>query len=319
MRVDRALTQEAAARFGLDLAQLTYLGGEDGDVYEGQDAHGVFIFKAVPTDELGAAPTQEKLAFAQYLADAGMRVAGPLPSPQGAMIEIIHSGAVVVAATKTAKAPGRHPRTDDPQEWNDDLFARWGEVLGRMHALTKNYEGGASIMHWHDEVAAMMAWCRDAEVSPYWTQMRDYLAGLTKDNDSYGLIHNDLHPYNFMVDQGDIIVFDFDVCGRHWFITDIGIALFHALWMTPAEQMTSREAFARQFLSAFRDGYEKENQLDERWWRELPTFLAYRRLLLFTVFTDTWGGADASAWQQDWWHAQRAAIIAGEPVVDLVL
>ncbi|MCU0519304.1 MAG: phosphotransferase [Anaerolineae bacterium] len=319
MKVDKTLSDEGAARFGLDLSRLKYLGGEDGDVYEGQDADEAFIFKLVPTDELGATPTLEKLAFAQYLADAGMRVARPLPSPQGAMIEIVRSGTVVIAATKAAKAPGRHPRTDNPQEWNDDLFARWGQVVGRMHALTKSYAGGAGIMHWHDEVAAMMAWCHDAEVSPHWENMRDHLAALPKDRVSYGLIHNDLHPYNFMVNQDEIVVFDFDVCGHHWFMTDIGIALFHALWMTPTERMTSREAFARQFLTAFIGGYEKENHLDDRWWKELPTFLAYRRLLLFTVFADSWGSADAPAWQQAWWRAQRAGIIADEPVVELDL
>jgi amicoumacin kinase len=319
MRVDEALTRAGAARFGLDPEVLTYLGGEDGDVYEGADRDGAFIFKLVPVDEAQIARTQEKLDFARYLSDHGVHVASPLPSPQGTMIEVVRRGDAAVAATKTIKAPGRHPRTDDPQEWNDALFARWGQVVGRMHALTKNYEGGASIMHWEDEVASMTAWCRDAEVAVHWERMRHHLAGLPTDKDGYGLIHNDLHPYNFMVDHGEIIVFDFDVCGHHWFITDIGIALFHALWVTPAEQMTSREAFARQFLSAFRDGYERENQLHERWWRELPIFLAYRRLLLFTVFADSWGSAGAPSWQQAWWRAQRADILAGEPVVELSL
>jgi Ser/Thr protein kinase RdoA (MazF antagonist) len=29
--------------------------------------------------------------------------------------------------------------------------------------------------------------------------------------DSYGLIHNDLYPQNFLVDDGEISVIDFDV------------------------------------------------------------------------------------------------------------
>jgi len=319
MRVDRALTRAGAARFGLELDSLTYLGGEDGDVYEGVDGEGSFVFKVVPSDEDGLLRTQEKLDFARYLADHGVRVAEPLLSPQGAMIQIVRQGDTSVAATKTVKAPGRHPRTDDPGEWNPDLFARWGSVLGRMHALTKDYVGGANIMHWEDEVKSMMAWCGDAEVLPHWDAMRSHLATLPRDRESYGLIHNDLHPFNFMVHEGEIVIFDFDVCGHHWFMTDIGIALFHALWAGPVDKTQNREAFTRQFLTAFRSGYETENTLDEAWWGELPMFLAYRRLLLFTVFADSWGSADAPAWQRDWWRTQRAGILAGEPVVGLSL
>jgi len=317
MRVDRASTRAGAARFGLELDRLTYLGGEDGDVYEGVDAEGSYVFKVVPSDEDGLRRTQEKLDFARYLADCGVQVAEPLLSPQGTMIEVVRQGDVVVAATKTVKAPGRHPRTDEPGEWNPELFAKWGKVIGEMHALAKDYQGGASIMHWEDEVASMMSWCRDAEVLPHWALMRDHLSALPRDRESYGLIHNDLHPFNFMVDSGEIVIFDFDVCGHHWFMTDIGIALFHALWAGPAGKSQSREAFAQQFLAAFRSGYEAENYLDDAWWQELPTFLAYRRLLLFTVFADSWGGTDAPAWQRDWWHAQRAGILTGEPIVEL--
>ncbi len=319
MRVDRASTRAGAARFGLELDRLTYLGGEDGDVYEGVDRDGAFIFKLVPIDEAQVARTQEQLDFARYLSEHGVRVASSLPSPQGAMIEIVRQGDVAVAATKTVKAPGRHPRTGDPREWNSELFSKWGQVVGRMHALTKGYEGGTSTMHWQDEVASMMSWCRDVEVAVHWERMRDHLAGLPTDRDGYGLIHNDLHPYNFMVDHGEIVIFDFGVCGHHWFMTDIGIALFHALWAGPAGKSQSREAFAQQFLAAFRSGYGVENYLDDAWWQELPTFLAYRRLLLFTVFADSWGSTDALAWQRAWWHAQRAGILAGEPVVELSL
>lgn len=33
----------------------------------------------------------------------------------------------------------------------------------------------------------------------------------------YGLIHSDVNPTNFHVDQGKITLFDFDDCGYNWF------------------------------------------------------------------------------------------------------
>jgi len=42
VRVSKELSHQGAARFGLDLDTLRFLGGEDGDVYEGADVEGAF-------------------------------------------------------------------------------------------------------------------------------------------------------------------------------------------------------------------------------------------------------------------------------------
>lgn len=56
------------------------------------------------------------------------------------------------------------------------------------------------------------------------------MMALPKDKDSYGLIHNDMHQWNFLLDGDKINVFDFDDSLHGWFALDIGIALYHALW-----------------------------------------------------------------------------------------
>ncbi|MCJ7736395.1 MAG: phosphotransferase [Anaerolineae bacterium] len=317
MRVSKDLSHRGAACFELDLDTLRFLGGEDGDVYEGRDADGLFIFKLVPTDSQDTVKAEEKLDFACYLSDSGVRVARPLPSPQGNLLEILTAGEKAVIVSKITKAPGHHPTAENPNEWTTTLFCEWGRVIGQMHALTQRYAGGQAIGQWDDEVASFIDWCHDAEVLPYWQRMRAHLETLPRDMDSYGLIHNDLHHFNFMFHKGEITVFDFDVCGHHWFMTDIGIALFHALWSIPFHQLERREAFAAAFLTSFMDGYEAENHLDETWLQELPTFLNYRQLLLFTVFTDSWGGADASSYQRRWLRDTRRLIVDDVPVVSL--
>jgi len=317
MKVDRQSSLQGAAHYGLDLDTLRFLGGEDGDVYEGVDATGPFIFKLVPVTEGQVPRLLDKLAFARYLGEHGVRVALPLPSPQGAWVEVLQRGEAMVAATKVAKVPGRHPSTSDPREWNTALFSKWGRVVGRMHALAQRYEGGADIGDWEGELISMVDWCHDPEVKVRWERMHDHLASLPRPPDAYGLIHNDLHMFNFMVHLGEIYVFDFDVCNHHWFMTDIGIAVFHALWAEEGGRSMSRKDFARGFLDSFMEGYEQENHLDEVWLRELPTFLKYRQLLLHTVFADSWGGADGQAWQRRWVRDTRERIVRDEPVADL--
>ncbi len=40
------------------------------------------------------------------------------------------------------------------------------------------------------------------------------------------------------------------------------------------------------FLQFFKEGYTRENQLAPEWWARLDLFIAYRRILLFTVMND---------------------------------
>ncbi len=317
MRVSKELSCQGAACFGLELETLHFLGGEDGDVYEGADAGGAFIFKLVPSDADNIGKAEAKLDFARYLSDNGVRIARPLPSPQGKLLETLTSGDEAVIASKITKAPGHHPTAANPGEWNASLFRKWGRVIGQMHALTKHYAGGQAIGQWEDEVGAMTEWCGDPEIKPHWQRMREHLGTLPRDADSYGLIHNDLHHFNFMLHDGEITVFDFDVCGHHWFVTDIGIAVFHALWPIPFHQLERREASAAEFLTSFMDGYETENHLDAAWLQELPTFLKYRQLLLFTVFTGSWGGPDGSSYQRRWLQDTRRLMADDVPVVSL--
>jgi len=317
MRVSGELSQQGAALYNLALDDLRFLGGEDGDVYEGRDADGPFIFKLVPSGADGVAKARARLDFARYLSDGGVRIARPIPSPSGAMLEVVDKGGLVVVASKVTKAPGRHPNPGRPSEWNADLFRKWGRVVGQMHRLTKTYPGARAFDHWHDEVDSFIDWCKDPDVQPFWHRMRVHLETLPTDGDCYGVVHNDLHFHNFMLQDGEITVFDFDVCHQHWFMVDLGIALFHALWGVPLDEPVRRERFAEDFLTSFLRGYEGENHLADSWLRELPTFAKYRQLLLFTVFTDSWGGPDVSSWQRRWIRTTRKQIINDEPVVSL--
>jgi len=43
--------------------------------------------------------------------------------------------------------------------------------------------------------------------------------------ESYGLVHCDVNPTNFYVNDGQITLFDFDDCAYNWFINDIAVAL----------------------------------------------------------------------------------------------
>jgi len=124
MGISKELSRQGAARFGLDLETLRFLGGEDGDVYEGADVDGAFIFRLVPSGADDIAKAEARLDFARYLSDNGVRIARPLPSPQGKGLEILESRDQVVIASKVTKAPGHHPTAENPEERNTALLRK---------------------------------------------------------------------------------------------------------------------------------------------------------------------------------------------------
>jgi|SRR6266540_3194345 len=100
----------------------------------------------------------------------------------------------------------------------------------------------------------------------------DWLQGLPRDANSYGLIHTDMHHWNFLVHEGNITVFDFDDCTRHWFIYDIAVPIHYPLIEIPLCEMKRRGKFAREFFSHFMKGYDRENHLDTFWFKHSIIF-----------------------------------------------
>ena len=311
------IINKAANLFNLDAGALHFLGGDDGDVYETRRGDNAFILKLVPTTEEGIPVLSEKIAFAHFLSDHGVRIARWLPSIHDRLVEAIRTDEGVITVTKLEKIAGNHPNMGDPQVWNAALFRQWGQVMGRMHQLTQQYTGGTLIGHWHDEVAFFINWCSDPVVKEHWGRMESYLKTLPRPQEAYGLIHNDLHQWNYMLDQGEIILFDFDVCGHHWFLTDIGIALFHGLWVNSWHDPPAMKDRNQKFYDSFMEGYDTENHLDAEWRERLPHFLKYRQLLSFTVFSDPKSAAHANPWQRRWVAAMRRGIVEDIPVLDL--
>ncbi len=314
MQVSETILREGAALFGAKTATLRSLGGMDGAVYTYTRGGEGYILKFVPTSEDGLPVIVEKWDFVNYLAENGVSVSRPVVSRNGQLVERMQDGKQVYAVFQAEKAPGKHVDGRHTAEYNTALFREWGRTMGKMHALTQSYTGGEHIGDWRGEVHFMTGWCPDEAVREKWRAMEAYLNALPQPRDAYGLIHNDLHPHNFLVDDGHITVIDFDVCNHHWFTTDIGIALFHAAWMGYGSDKDPN-VFLPGFFARFMEGYTEENTLDSFWLQQVGRFVDYRRLLMFSVFSNEWP-EPRQPWQQHTLDHWRQGILANRPVVE---
>lgn len=338
MEVSETVRRQGAALFAVDGDSFKSLNGNDGAVYlcrRGARAH---VIKFIPMPEDRIARWHERLAFISYLAGKGVNIAMPIPSVNGELYERLVADGMQYVVVLTTQASGRSIEGRYP-EWNPVLFEAWGRTIGQMHALAKQYplwrreepdevvsaidndSPDEHLYDWRMEHQFFARWSSsEPEIVKHWMKLRERLVQLPITREDYGLIHNDLHQHNFLYQEkldgkGVLTIIDFDVCSYHWFMTDIGIAVFHALLATGGETNESRLAFTRSFLAPFRRGYEQNNILDNFWWQELGTFLKYRQILIYVALSGSWPEQSRNRWQVDFLGKIRRGITSGKPVV----
>jgi Ser/Thr protein kinase RdoA (MazF antagonist) len=329
MNIDPKILSTAANRFGIELSAIRPLGGMEGLACEYKQGGCHFVLKVTPgakDDPDQITRIEEKFEFINYLAENGVRVAQPVPSPSGAWVERIETEEKFYLVTSATKAAGRHFSFYQRSEATPNFFQAWGRITGQMHALAKTYPywqkdlGDANkpstIGDWRSEHQFFRNWCQFEQIREKWDQLGTQIEALPRNREGFGLIHNDLHPWNFLVHNGEITVIDFDVCSYHFFAKDIAIALFFANWHGKPLRGQTKDDYLTDFFRNFMIGYAPENDLEDIWFENLPLFLKHHQILLHTVFTDEW--KTPSKWEADVLARWRRQILNDVPVVTIV-
>jgi Ser/Thr protein kinase RdoA (MazF antagonist) len=327
MRIDPQILAEAANRFGLELSSLRPLGGMEGMALEFKRGDSLFVLKITPKDKSDSDQihqTEARFEFMTYLAENGVRVAKPVPSPAGKVVETVETTDKIYLVFASTKAAGRHINLSNPYHAKPGFFQAWGQVTGQMHRLATAYPSWrkypddgrppSPMIDWVQEYEFFKNWCQHDGVRGKWVQLGTEIATLPQTRAGYGLIHNDLHPWNFLVDDhGQITVIDFDVCSYHFFVKDLAIALFFANWNGNPGMGRSKDDYLTEFFQNFMQGYAREYELEAFWFRQIPTFLKHHQILLFTVFTDEW--KTPNRWQANTLQKWKRQILNDIPVV----
>jgi len=245
-------------------------------------------------------------------------VAGAIMSENGRLVEPIDDGqGGHFLATAFVKIDGRPVHEAG---WSPELYRTYGRLLGRMHALTKDYQPKdplAKRPQWEDSAnTECVKHLPESEFlvrEKYWSVM-EQVAALPRDRDSFGLIHFDAHSSNMLVDQvGKLVLFDFDDSLHSWFICDIAIVLFY---MTAGKEPDI--ASVEEFLTHFLAGYAQENQLDPKWLKEVPKFLKIREIDLYAVIHRSFDVSNiTNPWVAGFMKGRKEKIEREVPFLDL--
>jgi Ser/Thr protein kinase RdoA (MazF antagonist) len=277
------ILHQAMARFGIAKENIRLLDGFESFMYEFEKESREYILRIGHSRRRSTALIQGEVDWINYLAAGGAGVSPAILSDNGALVEAIDDGqGDQFLATAFVKAKGGSAW---PDKWNETLFERYGRLIGKMHALSKDYQLSDPAWkrpQWDDPIMLNLdEWLPPTEsiaLDRFETLLK-HLHTLPKDQETYGLIHQDAHGGNFFVDDDyNITLFDFDDCAYSWYANDIAIVLFYAV-----TNVENPDEFGRFFWSHFWRGYGQENQLDSRWLPEIPHFLKLREIDLYAV------------------------------------
>lgn len=300
--------QTAADLFALspaELEPLTRQGAPDGAVFRcrqrGRDA----FLKLKPIGADTVLAERDRVEVVRYLG-SHVRVPEYLFSTAGLPLEIVTHETGNYAVTLTARAPGRHVKV--PHDWTPAFVHSWATTLGTMHAALRGYDGGRNLPEWRDEHDHFRAGCRDDAVGRVWADLGEAMATLPRGPDHYGIVHNDLHAQNLLIDtDGELTVLDFDVTSRHWFMTDLAILIVHPLWDLRSRHPSGMARFVETVLEAYTAAFPT----DRAALAALPLLMRYRMALFVLAMSNELGDAPIPQWLSE----IRGWVLSGEPLL----
>ena len=280
-RMNDLILEQARQRYAIGADQLEELPAFESFMYGFGRDDGDYILRLGHSLRRTPDLYKGEVDWINYLAAGGAGVAQAILSTNGHLVEAIDDGqGEQFLATAFVRARGGHHRG-----WSDELIARYGRLMGRIHHLSQSYTVSDPAWKrplWDNDVMldvhAVLSNGYD-KISAVYDTLMNHLQSLPQPTDGYGMIHQDAHAGNFFVDDaGAITLFDFDDCVYGHFVYDLAMVLFYAVTNRP-----DAAAFAADFWPKFWEAYRSQHALDPQWLQEMPQYMKLREIDLFAI------------------------------------
>lgn len=284
-----------------------------------------FAILRIGVEDCPVNQTLGMLDWVKFLSIHGAPVSAPVLSINNHLMERLMHYGTYYTLTAFDKVEGILAENLPPSAWDDDLFHSIGQATGKMHAISSTYHPSRSALtrpQWFDSYEVRIASAKLALTSD---PARDKLINLIDElkqfptiPTDFGLIHDDLHFANFLIQpDGQMTIIDFDDCGYGWFAMDISMALFDVLVLYNAASDDESQDFARSFLSSYLNGYRQEFGLAQFWQEQIPKFLKLKELCIYAALIDHTDGAKPDTWVGNYMRGRATKIKGDLPYVDI--
>lgn len=279
-RLETCLLGEILCRYGLS-REAKLLSAWHAFTFDVHRGGARYILRMTANNHRSTAEIEGELDWMTQVRADGIAVPQAIRSNRGRWIECIDGADARFSAVLFERLNGKMVSEAD---WNLGLFGKWGALVGRLHRADAKAQVGVSRAIWSDsDFLNIEAYIPDSlpEVKASARELIAAISDLPRDRNSFGIIHADVYQDNFFLSHDGLELFDFDNCEYGFFVSDIAISLYAALWRLRPQ--ADPQSFAEDFLSAFLEGYNREFNLPPRQLSRLPLFLRLREVFIYVV------------------------------------
>ncbi len=316
-RLNNDILAEARQRYDIAADGLEELGGFESFIYSFEKDGTPYVLRLGHSLRRTPGLIQGEVDWINHLAAGGAGVAKAVNSAAGKLVELIDDGqGEQFLATTFAWAEGGP--VWKMEGWTERFMLNYGRLIGKMHALTKQYalpNDAWKRPQWDDPIMTDTTSALP-QLDPAAMELNQanlaYLRQLPKEPDSFGLVHQDAHTGNLFVDEdSQITLFDFDDCVYGHFIYDIAMVVFYAITNHP-----NPIKFCGEFWPLFWQGYCEENELDPIWLKEMLPFMKLREIDLYGIILRDIPDLSGDGWAAGFMRGRKEIIHAERPYID---
>ncbi len=223
-------------------------------VYPYFDKGELCFLRMAPAEEKPMEHIRAEIELIEYLIDNGYPAMQPIAALNGEKCIALKTewGDWNVSAFRRVKG-----KCIEDSELTDDLLFDYGKALGRLHALTENFEPNIRRQSHEDILNNAERMLLDTNAPEHMLrELRDIrrgLAALPRGAGEYGLVHYDFEPDNVFYSPEERLcsVIDFDDSAYHWYALDVEQAFdsLCELFENEAELTAAKERFMSGYCS----------------------------------------------------------------------
>jgi Ser/Thr protein kinase RdoA (MazF antagonist) len=299
-----------AAAYGLSRNDLRFITQIQNYIFAYQRNGEEFILRLTPQTHQSPQQVMAEVDWVNDLATRDVPVAAVVPTLDGSLCQAVELGGEHFTGVSFQKVKGE---IGSGKDWTADTFFDWGRLAGRLHRESRKYQPGfgRSRARWVDRLPAVIPESVDDEIAmERLAEVAERLNSLPQSSDFFGLIHADLHFWNFAVSPAGLTVFDFDNSEFNWSVADLGTAVFEAT--TCGYQKLPRTEFIKRFLERFIEGYERESTLGAAV-EQIPLFAKVREICMYLVLRKRWKNRTLSEFQRRFFESVRQGVVEDRP------
>ncbi|MEM7437737.1 MAG: phosphotransferase [Myxococcota bacterium] len=261
-----------------------------------------------------------ELLWLDHLKRHGCTVSTPVRSKNDQLLESIDLEAGTFHVSCFERFGGRllDPKVD--REWNDDLFLTLGRAVGKMHRISDAFELPADKNRkpWFESDLSRfpepLPDTFDPDVCATMIAFTDEMRARPTLPRHYGLVHRDLHSGNFLFEDGEVELIDFDLGCYGWRAMDFAVLLFGHYFYPSHRVADASPARAGEVLATLVRGYRDEYEIDFEQLELIDDLLRLRSILNYIATAPApqhWQVAmgdphptvsESVAWVEDLWR-----------------